>query len=287
MRRVSAYEGAVVSTLAAACATAPGSSAAGASRGTKRAGRWPHRGRCPRERLADELWLPAGQLDEPLDRHTAFRRVPEREVDKVHRAADRLDRDVLTGLRPAQLLHRSEHLTMAIDGGGELALGLRPGSFGALPWLDARRHRRTPVARSDAVTSEPKLPPSLIQRSASSVGVSASPEISRRVVRGSSSGAQWMPQRQQAFSWLAIGAWQWRHTRGRCRSRMSKRPFVTREPVGSLVGTVCMSAAFSSTDSSIGGTALPSLGTKLSVEIAVRREAGRCSARSRFAGAVK
>jgi len=45
----------------------------------------------------------------------------------VHRAADRLDRDVLTGLRPAQLPRRRDDLTMALDRGGELALGLRPG----------------------------------------------------------------------------------------------------------------------------------------------------------------
>jgi hypothetical protein len=62
------------------------------------------------------------------------------------------------------------------------------------------------VAGSGAVTSEAKLPPSFVQRSASSVCVSASPEISRKVVRGSSSGAHSVPQRQQASSWRAIGA---------------------------------------------------------------------------------
>jgi hypothetical protein len=64
------------------------------------------------------------------------------------------------------------------------------------------------VAASGTVTSEAKLPPSFIQRSASSFCVSASPGISRKVVRGSASGAHSVPQRQQASSWRAIGAWQ-------------------------------------------------------------------------------
>jgi hypothetical protein len=67
--RVSACMRAVASTFAAACATAPGSTPAGASRATKRGGRWPHRVSFPRERLAHERRLPAGQLDEPLDRN--------------------------------------------------------------------------------------------------------------------------------------------------------------------------------------------------------------------------
>jgi hypothetical protein len=62
---------------------------------------------------------------------------------------------------------------------------------------------------------------------------------------------------------------------------------------GSMVAVVFISVTFPSADAhswrptALDGMALPSLGTKLSVEEAVRREAGRCSARSRFAGAVK
>jgi hypothetical protein len=54
-----------------------------------------------------------------------------------------------------------------------------------------------------------------------------------------------------------------------------------------------MSTTFPSIDAARGirlllrRTALPSLRTKLSVEIAVRHLAGRCCARSRFAGALK
>jgi len=61
---------------------------------------------------------------------------------------------------------------------------------------------------SGAVTSEAKLPPSFVQRSASSVSVSAAPGISRNVVWGSASGAHSVPQRQHVSSWRAIGAWQ-------------------------------------------------------------------------------
>src|SRR5215217_4351791 len=60
----------------------------------------------------------------------------------------------------------------------------------------------------------------------------------------------------------------------------------TGEPVGSLVGLACMSATFQSPIAAdgvgllLGGTALPSLGTKLSVKIAVRRAAGGLCAKS-------
>jgi hypothetical protein len=54
------------------------------------------------------------------------------------------------------------------------------------------------------------------------------------------------------------------------------------ELLRSLVEFVCMSATFP-----VRKTALPSLGTKLSVEIAVRHVAGRGSTRSGFAGALK
>jgi hypothetical protein len=50
--------------------------------------------------------------------------MPEREYDELHGTADRLDRDVLAGLGAAQLPHRGERLTVAVDRGGELALGL-------------------------------------------------------------------------------------------------------------------------------------------------------------------
>ena len=111
-------------------------------------GRRPQRVGCPCDRLADELRLPAGQLDEAVERNAAFRRVPEREGDQVHRAADRLDRDVLTRLRPARLLHRREDLTMALDRRGELTFGLGPGIRRARRRVDARRHRSAPVGGS-------------------------------------------------------------------------------------------------------------------------------------------
>jgi len=64
--------------------------------------------------------------------------------------------------------------------------------------------------------------------------------------------------------------------------------------LGSLMDSGFIFGAFpsrnhrvSALDCSIGGTALPLLGTKLSEKIAVRRVARRCSARVRFAGALK
>lgn len=182
------------------------------------------------------MLLPAGQLDEPLERNTESGRVRARERDQVHRAADRLDRDVLNGLQRAQLWHRSD-LTMALHRGGELALGLRPGAprsaaearrpddisvlwsvdkpgvhthviCGELrvprraespgddrqlgPVLADQAHttsrrcsdRSRPASRHllaaaapGAVTSAAKLPPSFVQRSASSTCLSASPRI--------------------------------------------------------------------------------------------------------------
>ena len=63
---------------------------------------------------------------------------------------------------------------------------------------------------------------------------------------------------------------------------MGQRSLVpdTAEAAASIVGLLCMSATFPSadrhaaSDCSMEGTALPSLGTKLSVEVAVRRVAG-------------
>jgi hypothetical protein len=124
----------------------------------------------------------------------------------MHRAADRLDRDVLAGLRPTRFLHRSEDLTMARDRGAELAFGLRPAIPRALRCVDARGHRVAAVAGSGSVTSEAKLPPSFVQRSASSNRVTAPPTITRSVVRGLASVAHAVPQRQQLSSWRAIGA---------------------------------------------------------------------------------
>jgi hypothetical protein len=48
--------------------------------------------------------------------------MPER--DQLNRAADRLGRDVLAGLRAARLLHRGDDLTMTRGRGRELPLGL-------------------------------------------------------------------------------------------------------------------------------------------------------------------
>jgi hypothetical protein len=47
------------------------------------------------------------------------------------------------------------------------------------------------------------------------------------VVGGASSDAHRVPQRQHVSSWRAIGAWQARQRRGRCRSRMTQRPSVS------------------------------------------------------------
>jgi hypothetical protein len=63
------------------------------------------------------------------------------------------------------------------------------------------------------------LPPSFAQRSASS-RASEPPAITLSAGRGSASDAHWVPQRQQVFSWRAIGALQDRHTRGKWRSRI-------------------------------------------------------------------
>ena len=61
---------------------------------------------------------------------------------------------------------------------------------------------------------------------ASGAWAGAPPSITRSAVRGSSSFAHWVPQRQHASSWRAIGAWQERHRRGKCRSRMTQLSFV-------------------------------------------------------------
>ena len=88
---------------------------------------------------------------------------------------------------------------MALDRRGELAFGLRPRIRRTRRRLDARRHRVAALAGSGSVTSEAKLPPSLVQRS-----VSASPATSRSI--GSASDTHRAPQRQQLSSWRAIGA---------------------------------------------------------------------------------
>ena len=54
----------------------------------------------------------------------------------------------------------------------------------------------------------------------------APPETSRSVAVRSSWVVQFVPQCQHASSCRAIGAWQERHRRGMCRSRMSQRPLV-------------------------------------------------------------
>ena len=55
----------------------------------------------PLEPFADEIRLPAGQVDQPLKRNTGCCRAPERERDELNGATDNLDRHVLTGLRTA------------------------------------------------------------------------------------------------------------------------------------------------------------------------------------------
>ena len=87
---------------------------------------------------------------------------------------------------------------MALDRRGEPALGLRPGIRRAGS-VSARSSRRQAVAGSGSVTSEPVLPPSFVQRSAS-----ASPGIRRNA--GASSDTHGVPQRQQLSSCRAIGA---------------------------------------------------------------------------------
>ena len=69
----------------------------------------------------------------------------------------------------------------------------------------------------------------------------APPAMTVSLVRGSSSAAHWVPQRQHAFSWRAIGARQEPHTRGKCRSRMTQDSLVR-----DVVGFVSISATFRS-----------------------------------------
>ena len=148
----------------------------------------------------------------------------------------------------------------------------------------ASRHPLAAMARSGPAGSEPTLPPSFIQRSSSTRAAarasaatgraSCPPAITRNVVGGTSSEAHGAPQRQHPSSWRAIGAWQERHKRGRCRSRMAQRSFPradhrSRRPLLNR------------------RTALPSLRGETVNQVAARRLAGRCPARSRFAGAVK
>ena len=90
---------------------------------------------------------------------------------------------------------------MALDRRSELAFGLQLGIRRARRCADARCHRAAAVAGTGNVTSEAKLPPSFVQRSAS-----ASPVIRRSA--GLSSDAHRVPQRQQLSSCRAIGAWQ-------------------------------------------------------------------------------
>jgi hypothetical protein len=58
----------------------------------------------------------------------------------------------------------------------------------------------------------------------SAAGVSAGSTERRRTVAGCSSVAHRAPQRQHVPSWRAIGPWQERHSRGKCRLRMPQRP---------------------------------------------------------------
>jgi hypothetical protein len=123
----------------------------------------------------------------------------------------------------------------------------------------------SPAHRARAAASETKLPPSLAQRSASRRASEAAraataiagsglpptcapPTSACSVVRGPSD-AHWVPHRQQASSWRAIGARQERHTRGKCRSRMTQRSLVrdgTGDPLGSILSFVSISATFPS-----------------------------------------
>jgi hypothetical protein len=73
-------------------------------------------------------------------------------------------------------------------------------------------------------------PPSFGQRSTSRLALPPAGSVRTRrrvIVAGcSSSVAHWVPQCPHSSSWRAIGAWQERHRRGMCRSRMAQRPFV-------------------------------------------------------------
>ena len=87
---------------------------------------------------------------------------------------------------------------MALDRRGEPALGLRPRIRRARQRVGGHR-AATAVAGSGSVTSEPVLPPSFVQRSAS-----LSPGIRRNA--GASSDTHGVPQRQQLSCCRAIGA---------------------------------------------------------------------------------
>jgi hypothetical protein len=149
----------------------------------------------------------------------------------------------------------------------------------------ASRHPLAATAGSGPAGSEPTLPPWFIQRSSSTrAAVRASsatgrvrcpPAIARRVVGATSSAAHWAPQRQHASCWRPIGAWQERHKRARCRSRMAQRSFPRADRRSRGVRH------------SNRRTALPSLRGETVSQVTARHPAGRCPARSRFAGAVK
>ena len=116
-------------------------------------------------------------------------------------------------------------------------------------------HGDDPVAISEATS-----PPSLVQLSASGPAseaaraVVAPPAMTVSLVRGWSSAAHWVPQRQHAFSWRAIGARHESHTRGKCRSRMAQDSLV-RDVVGVSISTTFPSAdsRFTASNGSIGG----------------------------------
>jgi hypothetical protein len=104
------------------------------------------------------------------------------------------------------------------------------------PSCQSRTASRHPLAtaRSGASSCEPLMASSSVERPActrartrasSAERASRPPAIARSFVGGAVSVAHWVPQRQHASSWRAIGAAQERHKRGKCRSRMAQRSF--------------------------------------------------------------
>ena len=206
----------------------------------------------PLEPIAHEIRLPAGQLDQPLERNTGLCRAPERERDEVNGTADDLDRDVLAGLRAARA--PASRRRPRGDARPRPRAAARPRR--ACPRTTLRRSgtaSRHPVAAAAPggvrAAPEPTLPPSLVQRSASRRASALArssnsrddlpPAITRSVARGPSSDTHTAPQRQHAPSWRAIGARQEWHNRATCRSRMAQRSFPRADrSVGASAGSI-------------------------------------------------
>ncbi len=125
--------------------------------------------------------------------------------------------------------------------------GVRRG-HGTTVWFEMERpkaHRTRGAASATAIAGSACAPPT----------------ITFSAVRGLSSDAHCVPQRQHESSWRAIGARHDGHARGKCRSRMAQRSFVCD------AGTsACISATFPSADRRNGVRRLDTRTALLSLE---------------------